>query len=269
MRYILSLWHFLLDIYHNRKLLWSLTKKDLKQRYLGSALGVLWAYIQPLITVVILWFVFQVGFKSMPVDNFPFILWLVCGMFPWFLLVDAWGGATGSIVTNSFLVKKVVFRVSLLPIIQIMSAIVINLFFQVLLFALFAVYGFMPNIYNLQIIYYLFCTICLVFGLSLLTSALNVFMKDITHIVSMLIQFGFWGTPIFWSLNMIPNEYHWIFRLNPACYIVEGYRNSFIYHQWFWEQGYLTPVFWITTLFIILCGFMLFKKLRPYFADVL
>ena len=98
MKFVKLLYHFLLDLYHNKALLWDLTKKDLKQRYLGSYLGVLWAFIQPTITVFIFWFVFQVGFKSMPVYNFPFILWLVCGMFPWFFFTDAWGSATNSIV---------------------------------------------------------------------------------------------------------------------------------------------------------------------------
>ena len=100
---------FLYDLISSRQLLWDLTKKDLKQRYLGSYLGILWAFIQPTISVLIFWFVFQVGFKAMPIDNFPFVLWLVCGMFPWFYFSDGLVGATNSIAANSFLVKKVVF----------------------------------------------------------------------------------------------------------------------------------------------------------------
>lgn len=269
MRYITLFFHFLKDLIHNRRLLWDLTKKDLKQRYVGSYLGILWAFIQPAITVLIFWFVFQVGFKSMPVDNFPFVLWLVCGMFPWFFFSDAWNGATQSIIANSFLVKKVVFRVSLLPMIQIISALLVNLFFVGILFFMFAVYGYLPTVYNLQVVYYLFGLICLVFGLSLITSSLVIFLKDVGQLVGMMLQFGFWGTPIFWNLNMIPLSYQWIFKLNPMYYIVEGYRNSFIYHTWFWELGYTTIWFWTVTSFIMLLGAALFKKLRPHFADVL
>lgn len=269
MRYIRLLWHFLLDLIHNRHLLWDLTKKDLKQRYVGSYLGILWAFIQPAITVLIFWFVFQVGFKSMPVDNFPFILWLVCGMFPWFFFSDALQAATNSIISNSFLVKKVVFRVSLLPMIQILSALLVNLFFVAVLFLMFALYGYMPSLYNLQVVYYMFGSICLLFGLSLVTSSLAVFMKDVSQLVTMFIQFGFWGTPIFWSLKMIPERYQWIFKMNPMYYIVEGYRNSFIYHRWFWELGYTNIGFWVFTITIMLFGAFIFKKLRPHFADVL
>ena len=132
MRYFRLLFNFVKDLFQNKSLLWELTKKDLKQRYLGSYLGVLWAFIQPVITVLIFWFVFQVGFRSMPVDNFPFVLWLICGMFPWFFFADAWSSASASIIANSFLVKKVVFRVSLLPMIQIMSALVVNVFFIIM-----------------------------------------------------------------------------------------------------------------------------------------
>ena len=145
MRVFLLVAGFLRDLFRSRRMIWELTKKDIRQRYLGSVLGVLWAFIQPTITVLIFWFVFQVGFKSVPVDNFPFILWLVCGMFPWFFFNDAWLAATNSILANSFLVKKVVFRVSLLPIIQVCSALVINLFFVTVLFLMFAAYGYPPS----------------------------------------------------------------------------------------------------------------------------
>lgn len=75
---------FFKDIYLNRRLILQLSVKDLKDKYLGSYLGFLWAVIQPTISILIFWFIFQVGFKSMPVDNYPFILWLVAGIIPWF-----------------------------------------------------------------------------------------------------------------------------------------------------------------------------------------
>jgi lipopolysaccharide transport system permease protein/teichoic acid transport system permease protein len=269
MKFVKLLYNFLLDLYHNKALLWDLTKKDLKQRYLGSYLGVLWAFIQPTITVCIFWFVFQVGFKSMPVDNFPFILWLVCGMFPWFFFSDAWSGATNSIISNSFLVKKVVFRVTLLPMIQITSALVVSVFFNVMLFIMFVVYGYMPNIYNLQIVYYLFAEVCLIFGLSLITSSLTVFSKDVGQLVGMIMQFGFWVTPIFWSLKIVPDEFHDILKMNPMYYITNGYRDAFINEQWFWDLGCYNLWFWGITVFCVLIGVLLFKRLKPHFADVL
>jgi lipopolysaccharide transport system permease protein/teichoic acid transport system permease protein len=246
-----------------------MTKRDFRQRYLGSYLGILWAFIQPTITVLIFWFVFQVGFKAMPVDNFPFILWLVCGMFPWFFFSECIQSASTSILESSFLVKKIVFRVELLPIVKIVSALVVHIFFVGILFLMFAIYGYSVSIYNLQIVYYFFAMMCLALGISWLTSALTVFMRDVGQFVAMIMQFGFWATPIFWSLNMVPEEYHEILKLNPVYYFVEGYRNSFIYHEWFWQNWELTLQYWIITLAAMFIGAICFKKLRPHFADVL
>lgn len=257
------------DIIINRKLLWQMTKRDFKQRYLGSYLGILWAFIQPTVTVLIFWFVFQVGFKSMPMNNFPFILWLVCGMFPWFFLSESIQSASNSVIESAFLVKKIVFRVELLPIVKIISAFVVHIFFVAVLFAMFAAYGYLPTVYVLQIIYYAFAMICLSLGLSWLTSSLAVFLRDVRQLVAMMLQFGFWGTPIFWNLQMIPERFQFILKLNPAYYLVEGYRQSFISHEWFWEHLYLTAYFWAVTLAIMFIGAWCFKKLRPHFADVL
>lgn len=269
MRYLSLVLYFLKDILHNRRLLWDLTKKDLKQRYIGSTLGILWAFIQPSITVLIFWFIFQVGFKSMPIDNFPFVLWLVCGMFPWFFFSDALNGATNAILANTFLVKKIVFRVSLLPVVQIISALLVHFFFVALLLFMFALYGYPPSIYNLQIVYYLFALFCFVFGLSLITSSIVVFLKDVGQLVGMCLQFGFWATPIFWNLNLLPQKYQMLLKINPMYYIVEGYRNSFIYHKWFWNIGMTNYSFWIITSIILFAGMAIFKKLKPHFADVL
>jgi len=260
---------FLKALLQNKGLLWSLTKNDFKQRYLGNVLGIAWAFIQPTATVAIFWFVFQVGFKSQPVDNFPFILWLVAGIFPWFFFSESLSAGTNSILANSFLVKKVLFRVSLLPIVPLLSALVIHLFFIFVMFCMFIYYGYMPNIYWIQIIYYLFAACILLLGLSWVTSSIVVFFRDMGQFITMVLQFGFWLTPIFWSFKTIPEQYHWIIKLNPLVYIIEGYRNSMIYHKWFWEDMNMTIYFWVVTLIIFAIGALTFKKLRPHFADVL
>jgi lipopolysaccharide transport system permease protein/teichoic acid transport system permease protein len=263
------LYSFLKSILQNRILLWSLTKNDFKQRYLGNILGITWAFIQPTVTILIFWFVFQVGFKAQPVDDFPFILWLIAGMFPWFFFSEGLSNGTNSILANSFLVKKVVFRVSLLPIVSLMSALVIHTFFIFFMFAMFVYYGYSPELYWLQIPYYLFATSVLLLGLSWLTSSVVVFFKDMGQFVAMIIQFGFWLTPIFWSMKMVPEKYIWLIKLNPVVYIIEGYRNSMIYHKWFWSDINVTLYFWLFTAGIFILGGLTFKKLRPHFADVL
>lgn len=269
MRYLSALAGLIRDIIHNRGLLWQMTKRDFRQRYLGSYLGILWAFIQPTVTVLILWFVFQVGFKAVPVADCPFVLWLICGMFPWFFISESVLSATGSVVESAFLVKQIVFRVELLPIVKIMSALVVHAFFVAVLILMFALYGFSVSVYNFQIVYYIFAMTCLALGVSWLTSSLTVFLRDIGQFVAMVMQFGFWATPIFWDLHMIPERFRFFLKLNPAYYLVEGYRQSFIYHEWFWQHYNLTLYFWGLTAAVMFVGAMCFKRLRPHFADVL
>jgi ABC-type polysaccharide/polyol phosphate export permease len=263
------LFSFLKSIFQNRALLWSLTKNDFKQRFLGNMFGIAWAIIQPTVTILIFWFVFQVGFKSQPVDNFPFILWFIAGVLPWFFFSEALATGTNSILDNSFLVKKIVFRISLLPIIKLITALIVHLFFILFMIGMFLFYGYGFELYWLQIIYYLFATLILALGISWITSSVVVFFKDVGQFVSMILQFGFWLTPIFWSLKMVPEQYHWIIKLNPVVYIIDGYRNSMIYHVWFWHDLGSSIYFWLITGIIFVLGGLTFKKLRPHFADVL
>ncbi len=255
--------------YMNLRLLFSLTKNDFKQKYLGSYLGMAWAFIQPIITVFIFWFVFQIGFKSQPINDVPFILWLIAGMFPWFFFGDAVSNATNSVVENSYLVKKIVFKVAFLPLIKIFSALIVHLFFIIFMYILYIVYGYSFDLYWLQVFYYLEAVIILILGISYITSAIVIFFKDIGQLVAMLLQFGFWMTPIFWTIGMIPPKYHFLIKLNPLVYIIEGYRDSMINQIWFWEKPMMTLYFWMISLFMLAIGFTTFKKLKPHFSDVL
>ena len=269
MNAIINFCLFMRDLFRNRKVIMELTKNDFRIKYLGSYLGLIWAFVNPTITIIILWFVFEVGFKSKPVGNFPFILWLITGMIPWFFFADCLSSGTNSVLENSFLVSKVVFRVSMLPIVKLLSSLFIHLFFIFVIFTLFALYNYPPNIYNVQVIYYLFATIFFALGLSWITSSIVVFLRDIGQMIGVVLQFGFWGPPIFWSLNMLPEKYHFYMKLNPVFYLTEGYRDSFINKAWFWEHQGQTIYFWIIASIIFVTGAVLFRRLRPHFADVL
>lgn len=260
---------FLKDLLSNHRLIYKLAIKDLRDKYLGSYLGIMWALIQPAVTILIFWFLFQIGFRAVPIDNYPYILWLMSGMLPWFFFSDALMNGTNSITGNVYLVKNVLFKVSLLPLIKLISPLIIHISLMLILVGMFWLYGYEPNIYNLQLFYYLFAMMLLLLGLSWITSALVIFLKDIGQILSMLLQFGFWITPIFWSLGMIPDKYSMIMKLNPMYYIVEGYRYSLIFRSWFWQYPSTTIYFWSVTIVLLMLGVFVFKRLKPHFADVL
>lgn len=270
MKYLRIFLLFVKDLFFRRHMILELAKQDFRSKYLGSYLGILWAFIHPTIYVAILWVVFQVGFKSQPAGDVPFVLWMLCGIIPWFFFSECLNSATNSIMENAFLLKKVNFSVGMLPIVKILSALVLHGFFILIIFIMFQVYGRPITLHSLQVGYYLFCAIVLLLGLSWLTSSVIVFFRDMGQIVSMVVQFLFWMTPIFWSAKMLPPHYLNMVKLNPVYYIVEGYRESFIYHVWFWEGHYeMTAYFWAVTGVIFIFGAVVFRRLRPHFADVL
>jgi lipopolysaccharide transport system permease protein/teichoic acid transport system permease protein len=102
-----------------------------------------------------------------------------------------------------------------------------------------------------------------------ITSSINVFFKDMGQIVAMILQILFWATPIFWTTKLVPGEYLWFIEYNPFYYIIQGYRETFIYHKWFWEDLELLTHFTITVSTLLIIGIVIFKRLKPHFADVL
>ncbi|WP_322906571.1 ABC transporter permease [Paenibacillus campi] len=252
------------------KLTLQLSANDFKTRYSGSYLGIIWAFIQPLITIAVYWFVFDVGFRSgSRADGTPYILWLTCGIIPWFFFSEAFMTASNSFLEYSYLVKKVTFRIGTLPIVKLLSAFYIHIFFVVVLMFMLFWFGYYPDVTYIQLFYYLICTFYLLFGLSLIMSSIVVFVKDALQLLGIIIQIGFWLIPIVWSPELIsPTIIQW-FKLNPMYYIVEGYRNTFIHHQWFWVHYNQTTYFWVVSTLIVGLGIYLFRKTKPHFADVL
>mgnify|MGYP002596503502 FL=1 len=184
-------------------MLFSLAKNDFKAKYAGSALGAVWAFINPIITILIYWFVFQVAFGNGDVGGVPYVIWLVSGIIPWFFISEAWGGATGALIDYSYLVKKVVFRVELLPKVRVLSALFVHLFFTALTFIITYAYGLGGRLIQLQIVYYMFAAYMLSLALGTVSAVLTAFIRDVSNMVGVLVQFGFWLTPIFWNINDI------------------------------------------------------------------
>ena len=250
-------------------LILSLAKNDFKSKYSGSALGVFWAFLQPVVTIFIYWFVFQVAFHSGPVGDVPYVLWLVAGIVPWFFFSDAWGGITGCLIDYSFLVKKVAFDISALPWVRLLSAFFVHLFFVALIFIVALFCGRPPSFLWFQVLYYMLCAAALALGVGRLTAVLMAFFKDTGNIVGIFVQFGFWLTPIFWDISAVPAQIGWIFRLNPVYYIVDGFRGTFVYGQPFYARPLLGLYFWVVAIALLGLSRLFFKKMKPHFADTI
>lgn len=260
---------FFTGIVKERKVIFDLAKNDFKAKYTNSLFGVAWAFALPLITILVLWFVFQVGFRSMPVDDVPFILWYIPAFLAWNFFTDALGNGANCIFDYSYLVKNMQFRVSSLPVVKIVSSSFVHFFFIGFIFVIYLIYGWFPTIYNIQVIYYYLCNVVLLLGFTWIMSALAVFSRDILNIISLIVQVGFWATPLIWDPSTMPRVVQVIVKINPMYYVCMGYREAFCGELWFWNHPVQTIYFWAVALGQLVVGAYIFHKLRPQFADML
>lgn len=262
------------ELYQSRRLIWKLAKNDFKKRYAGSYLGMVWAFVQPVVTVVMYWIVFDRVFdtRSQLVASgieVPYVLYLTAGLVPWFYFSEALTNGTMALLEYNYLVKKVVFKISILPIIKVIAATFIHIFFVAVLFIIAIAYGYSPSVYTLQIFYYSFCEFVLVLAISYTTCAVVVFFRDLQQIISIALQIGMWATPILWDISMLTDEMKPLFKLNPMVYIVNGYRSAMYEQEWFFEHFYSSTYFWIFTVTLFCIGSLIFKRLKVHFADVM
>lgn len=264
------------ELWASRRLIWKLSKNDFKTRYAGSYLGIIWAFVQPVITILVYWLVFEKGFGAKPElfkagVEVPFVVYLTSGLVPWFFFSEAISNATNALLEYNYLVKKVVFKISILPMIKIIAASFIHIFFVGVLLIITWVYGYRVTPYTFQLIYYSFCMFMLALAMSYTLCSVVVFFRDLSQIVNIALQIGMWATPIMWSFARMEGHpvLATIFKLNPVYYIVNGYRQSLFEQVWFFEEPMLTAYFWGFTVAVFAFGTFVFKRLKPHFADVL
>ena len=262
------------DIIDNIKLVRELAKNDFKKRFAGSYFGILWAFVNPIITICVYWFIFTMGMRgvSNDVNGYPFVLWLIAGLIPWFLFSDILTSGTGVLLEYAYLVKKIVFNISILPVIKIVTATVIHLILLLFTLLIFVGTGHYPDIYVIQIPYYLVAMWIFAMACVLATSAVVVFFRDLNQVVNIFLQVFIWITPIMWQDTVMLEQHPLaagIIRLNPMYYIVKGYRDAMINHIWFWQDMGMTVYFWVVTLVLFWIGSSIFVRLKPHFADVI
>lgn len=258
-----------INVVRDKKLIFNLAKNDFRTKFAGSYLGIIWAFVQPVIMILVYWFALGVGLRSGDTMDYPFVLWLMCGLVPWFFFSEALGSGTNALTEYSYLVKKVVFKIDILPIVKLISAMFVHLFFVALIVVLHACYGYYPDLYTLQIVYYIICMFIFIMALIYLTSSVVVFFKDLNQIISIILQVGIWATPIMWNASSISPKLDTFMKINPVYYVVNGFRDSLLDKVWFWERPVWTICFWAVVIILYIIGRKVFKKLQIHFADVL
>lgn len=259
------------ELFQSRHLIWKLAKNDFKKRYAGSYMGAVWALIQPVVTVLMYYVVFDrvMGNPGRGDADVPFVLFLTAGLVPWFYFSEALNNGTTALLEYNYLVKKIVFKISILPIIKIIAATFIHVFFVLVMLVVAAFYGYYPTLYTVQIVYYSVCLFVFVLALCYSTCSIVVFFKDLMQIINIVLQIGMWATPILWNIDALDSGWVTVLKINPLVYVVNGYRDAIYGRQWFWQDFFSTMYFWIVTVVLFGIGAAAFKRLKVHFADVL
>ncbi len=256
-------------LFSYRELLYSLTKKELKVKYRGSVLGFFWSLLNPILTMLVYSFVFSIlsrgGVKE-------FAIFLICALLPFNFLQNSVNQGTGSIISNSNLVNKIYFPREILPL-SIVFSNLINYFLELIaLFAVLAFMGYRFYLYLYLLPVLILIQIFLVMGMTLLVSALNVFFRDLQHLITIVMMVWFFGTPIIYPLSMVPEDIQPYMKfINPMTIYAAYYRNIFYYVKYPEGAGFPSIIETIAalgiTLLIFFIGYFVFKKLEPRFAE--
>ena len=254
--------NFFKELYHYRELLKTNVKKDIRGKYKGSFLGILWSFINPLLQVLVYALVFP---YIMKVETENYLIFLICGIIPWTWFITSISQGTTSITNNANLIKKVYFPREILPISVVTSGLV-NFLISCIIILIFVLLGgltiswhlvFLPFIIIVQ---YLF-TLALIFVLS----AFNVYVKDVEYIVAFIINMLFYATPILYTTEMFSGPILWLFRLNPLAHLINAYRDVFYVHH-IPNLINLSILLGVSILLVVIC-YIIFKKLEKGFAE--
>lgn len=252
-----------------------LVQRDMEARYKGSIMGNLWPLLNQLAQLLIFTYVFAIvlrvklSMKGMPEDNsFVFGLWLFAGLLPWIAFSSGLSQAAGAVVAQPNLVKKVVFPLTLLPLVPIVSSFLESIFglMVLLTFVAFVNHAVHPTLGLLPLVW--FTQLMLTAGLGFLTASLTVFIRDIPQTLLVILNLWFYATPLIYPAEMIPMPFQtWIFWVNPLAAIGEMYRDIVLIGEvTHWpEWGAATVI----SGCIFLVGLWCYRKLCPAFADVL
>jgi lipopolysaccharide transport system permease protein/teichoic acid transport system permease protein len=273
MKYLLYPFHVLYDLLKKivayRSLIGLMVIRTIKIRYAGTLVGLTWSIVHPLMTLLVYWFVFSVGFKLQPAGNAPFVLVFLCGLIPWITFSETLQANTAVLVDNYYLASKTVFPTEILPVVNWIASMITHGVMLVLLVLIMALYHVPLTVFSFQVLYYLAALCLLSVGLGWLFAAANVVFRDLGQMLGVLLNLWFWSTPIVWFAEMIPEPYRFLIKANPIYYIVQGYKASFIYPAPFWGDVAMGAYFWGVTLLCLTVGALVFQRLKREFAEVL
>lgn len=252
------------------KTIFKLAKVDLIKTYRGSALGWAWAIIKPTVTIAVYWVTFSIGLRAPRViEGYQYFIWLIVGIVPWFYMSEMITQGTEAIRGYKHLVTKMNFPVSTIPTFVSLSKLFVSLCMIGITILIYTLFGYPLDIYILQLPFYILCMFLFFTGWSLFASPLAAMSKDFSNLVKSFTTGIFWLSAIIWDPSNVSNKYFkWFLKINPITYVVQGFRDTFIYKEWFFEKKE-TLVFAVVLVVMWTLGTIIYNKLRKDIPDVL
>lgn len=252
------------ELYNYRELLKTNIKKEIRGKYKGSWLGVLWTFLNPLLMLAVYAIVFPYILR-VEVENYT--IFMIVALIPWNFFTTAIQSGTGCVVANGNILKKVYFPREIIPI-SITTSQLVNFLITCIImfiFILFSGVGFSFHLLLFPLLVLIQYIITLAF--TFILSALTVFVRDIDHFVSVFLTLGFYGTPIVYQASMLPQKFQWILKLNPMAQLVESYRSILYYHQM--PDFSMLGIWAVASIILLIIGYSCFKKLEKSFVEEL
>ncbi len=252
------------EIYNYRELLKTNIKKEIRGKYKGSWLGVLWTFLNPLLMLAVYAFVFPYILR-VNVDNYT--IFMIVALIPWNFFTTAIQSGTGSVVANGNILKKVYFPREIIPI-SITTSQLVNFLITCIIMAVFIIFsGVGFSIHVLLFPLLVLIQYILILGLTFILSALTVFVRDIDHFVSVILMLGFYATPIVYQGEMLPKKFQIFLKINPMAQLVEAYRSILYYHRL--PDMTMLVVWGVGSVILLIVGYLIFKKLEKSFVEEL
>jgi lipopolysaccharide transport system permease protein len=249
-----------------RELLYTWTRRDFRVRYSQSILGAAWAVLQPLSLMLIYSLIFSV-FIKVPTDNIPYPVFAYTALLPWTFFSNSLSFAIPSLVTNMNLVSKIYFPREILPLSAILVSLVDFLIASIIFIVMLVVYRIQISWTMLLVPLVLIIQLLLMFGVSLIASAINVFYRDVRFVIPLLLQVWMYLSPIIYPVTLVPERFRAIYFLNPMAVIIDTYRRTILYNL-MPDWSYLGLAAIISVLLTII-AYLYFKRAEGQFADLI
>ena len=252
------------ELWNYRELLYSFTWRDVKIRYKQTALGFLWAIIQPLFMMLI-FTVFFGRLAKIPSDGVPYPLFVLAALLPWTLFAEGITRSTNSMITNANIMTKVYFPRLIMPFSGVLSPLVDFIVAFSILIVMMAFYGFIPTLNIVFLPLFILLALATSLGIGLWLSALNVQYRDFQYTIPFMIQLGLFASPVVYPASLVPESVRFLYGLNPMAGVIEGFRWALLGTE---MPGAMILVSVGMVIVLLVSGAFYFRKMEQYYADV-